>query len=344
MSVNPEAPQFVVIGGGTGNFTVLSGLRPHIGEGLTAVVGMADDGGSTGVLRDERGVLPPGDVRQCLVALSNSPQETRDFFNHRLSKGKTENSGLAGHTIGNIMIAGAQEMMDGDINAALDMVGRVFDIKGRVIPATVDDRRLRLTTVDGEVIEGEHVAEESSIPSLRGAKVGFDVEPTKINERAEAAIKEADLVVIAPGDLYTSIAPALAVRGMREALKASQGVVQVANLMNRERHTAGFSVSTHASEIERIVGEPVLGHVIYNTEEPDKETLARYAGQGEYLVEADLDELARATYHAIGKPLLSHAEVKLDPNDAIAATRSLIRHDPQKVAHALLGVYYGEIV
>lgn len=344
MSEAHEMPQFVVIGGGTGNFTVLSGLKPHVGEGLTAVVGMADDGGSTGVLRDERGVLPPGDIRQCLVALSNSPQETREFYNHRLTEGKSGSGGLAGHTVGNLMIAAAQEIKGGDMNAALDMIGRIFDIQGQVLPATLDDRRLRLTTVDGEIIDGEHAAEENNTPSLFGAKVGFDTEPTDINERAEAAIKEADMVVIAPGDLYTSIAPALAVRGMKEALQATRGVVQVANLMNRHRHTAGFTVSTHASEIERIVGTPVLDHVIYNNEQPNEATLARYANEGEFAVEADLDTLAHATYKAIGKSLLSHAEVKLDPTDTLAATRSLIRHDSKRVAHALMELYHGGMV
>lgn len=344
MSTTHESPQIVVIGGGTGNFTVLSGLKHHVGEGLTAVVGMADDGGSTGALRDEYGVLPPGDIRQCLVALSNASQETRDLINYRIPKGMSEGGGLSGHTLGNLLIASAQQIKGGDMNAALDMLGKTFDLRGQVLPATLADRRLRLTTVDGEVIDGEHTVEENDTPSLKGAIVGFDKDPTPINERAEAAITEADMVVIAPGDLYTSIAPALAVRGMREALRKARGVVQVANLMNRNRHTAGFTVSDYANETQRIAGAPILTHLLYNSERPDDDTLHRYAGQREFPVGVDVDVLSEATYHAIGRPLLSHAEVVVDPNDAIGASRSLIRHDPQKVAHALLGIYYGEIV
>jgi uncharacterized cofD-like protein len=311
---------------------------------LTAVVGMADDGGSTGTLRDEYGVLPPGDIRQCLVALSNASEETRELINYRIPKGMSKGSGLSGHTLGNLLIASAQQVKGGDMNAALDMLGKTFDLRGQVVPATVADRRLRLTTVDGEVIDGEHTVEESDIPSLRGATVGFDKEPTPINERAEAAIKEADMVVIAPGDLYTSIAPALAVRGMREALKKAPGVVQVVNLMNRNRHTAGFTVSDYASETQRIAGATILSHVLYNSERPDDETLARYAGEGEYPVGVDMHVLSQEGYRALGRSLLSRTEVVVSPDDAIASTRSLIRHDPQKVAHALLGIYYGEIV
>lgn len=344
MSATHESPQIVVIGGGTGNFTVLSGLKHHVGEGLTAVVGMADDGGSTGILRDELGVLPAGDIRQCLVALSGASQETRKLMNHRFDEDGTGVSGLAGHTFGNILIATAQREKQGDMIAALDMLGKILDIKGQVLPATTADRRLKLTTVEGEVINGEHVAELNNTPSLMGATIGFDKEPTPIHERAEAAIKEADMVVIAPGDLYTSIAPALAVRGMREALMATRGVVQVANLMNRNRHTAGFSVSDYANEVERIAGAPILQHVLYNSERPDEAMLARYAGEGEYPVGVDSHELSHAHYKAIGKSLLSRAEVVIESGDSLKKTRSLIRHDPRKVAHALLGIYYGEIV
>ena len=346
MAETIDGPNIVVIGGGTGNFTVLSGLKQAVGEGLTAVVGMADDGGSTGALRDEYGILPPGDIRQCLVALSDMPDEARELVNYRLPKGMTEGSSLAGHTTGNLLITSAQQIAErqgGTMNEALDMMGRFFRITGQVVPATLDDRRLRLETVDGQIIEGEHAAEEADIASLKGVKVGFDRDPTDINERAEAAIERADMVVIAPGDLYTSIAPALAVRGMREALQRASGVVQVANLMNRNRHTVDFTVSDHAAEIERISGAPILSHVIYNNQPPTKFRLQRYAGEGEYPVEVDAAVLKTAHYRAIGKPLLSEAEVELDPNDAIAATRSLIRHDPKKIANALLAVYYGNM-
>lgn len=331
-----ETPNIAVIGGGTGNFTVLSGLKPEVGEGLTAIVSMADDGGSTGQLRDEYGVLPPGDIRQCLVALSNASQEMRDLINYRIPKGITETGGLSGHTIGNLLIAAEQRLSDGDMNLALDRLGRIFDIEGRVLPVTLADRRLRVTTLGGRVIEGEHAVEEDQSYSLQGARVGFDKEPTPINERAEAAIAEADMVVIAPGDLYTSIAPALAVQGMREALKGARRVVQVANLMNRHRHTVGFTVADHAAEVERIVGAPVLDTVIYNTQQPNARTLRRYAKEGEYPLGVSAAELAAAHYQALGRPLLSGAQVKLDASDELAASRSLIRHDAQKMAKVLL--------
>lgn len=335
--MSAESPQFVVIGGGTGNFTVLSGLKSHGIENLTAVVGMADDGGSTGVLRDEYGVLPPGDIRQCLIALSDAPQSTRETLQHRFEEGV-----LKGHVVGNVLITAALEIgaKKGDLNAAYDNLNDTFRIKGRVLPATLDDRRLRVTTLDGQVIDGEHAVEETKISSLRGAKVGFTVDPTSLNERAEAAIKEADMVIIAPGDLYTSIAPALAVRGMKGALRDTRQVVQVANLMNRNHHTVGFSVSDYASEIERIVGMPVLDHVLYNTEQPHADALQRYAAEKKYLVGIDERALKRAAYEAIGRPLLSHIEAAPSSADALAQSRSLVWHDQGKIARSLLGIYW----
>jgi uncharacterized cofD-like protein len=339
---SPEgSQQIIVIGGGTGNFTVLSGLKEEVvGDGLTAIVGMADDGGSTGRLRDEYGVLPPGDVRQCLVALSNSPEDTRKLFSHRFSSGKSSSPGLEGQNVGNIILT-ALEQTTGNFSEAIAAAGRILDIKGRVLPATSEDRRLVITTTDGQVIRGEHEAEESIIKDLRGARVDFD-QPTNINPEAEAAIKSADLVVIAPGDIYTSIAPALAVRGMREALKASDGAaIHIANLMNRDHHTVGFTVSDHAAEVERIAGVEFLDVVLYNTDKPTEEVLRRYAvTEGELPVEVDETALKGAHYRAMGRRLLSRNLVQLDPSDALATSRSLIRHDPKRLANAIMALYY----
>lgn len=332
----------VVIGGGTGNSTVLAGLKPWVGEGLTAIVNTFDDGGGTGKLRDEYAdMLAVGDLRQCLRALSNSPAEELALLDHRFHAGSS-GLGLHGQTLGNLFLAAASQQSGGNFAEALKLVSRMYNITGTVLPASHDNRRLKITSVDGQVIEGEHAAEVADIPSLKGATVGFDKQPTRISEEAEIAIAEADLVVLAPGDLYTSLAPCLAVEGMREALTGAHAVVLVTNLMNRSRHTAGFTALDYAQEYERIIGaDGVIDRVLYNTAAPDPNALKAQERIGSSLVKADPVALNAAGYVPVGKDLLSHSAVPLDPNDELAGTRSVIRHDPERVAHALMAVYFG---
>jgi len=332
-----NSPRIVTIGGGTGNFTVLSGLKPLLDNSLTAIVSMVDDGGSTGLLRDQYGVLPAGDIRQCLVALSESPQAVRQLFNHRFPKGLNETSkDLSGQNFGNLCLLAA-EQITGDITSAVKLAGSMLAISGQVIPVTGDDRRLVITTVDGQVIEGEHQAELTELPSLRGAEISFDKNPTEVNPKAAQAIRQADVVVIVPGDLYTSIAPALAVQGVQEALQKVPCIIQVANLMNRSRHTANFSVADHAAEVERIAGIK-LDYVLYNTEAPTEEALKIYARDGEFPVAVNQTEFAQATYQAIGKPLLSKTALQSHPDDPLANNRSLVRHSSPQVAKAILEI------
>lgn len=329
-------PKITVIGGGTGNFTVLSGLKPLVGEGLTAVVNMADDGGSTGELRDRHGVLPAGDARQCLVALSNESDEMRALFNTRFSE--TDGFGPTPHNFGNLLFLAA-ERATGSYKGALDLAGRILNITGKVVPVTHDNRRLVITTTDGNVIYGEHSAEKTHVPSLQGANVAFDKNPTQISPEAEASIKESDLTVIAPGDLYTSIAPALAVRGMYEALSSTR-VLMVTNIMNRPRHTFGFDAATHAAEVERIVGGPVLNYLLTNSEEPSQDDIRRYEEEeGEILVPV-IKENFSPHYKVFTRHLLSNETIEKNPNDKLANTRSLVRHSPAKVGRGIMTVLY----
>lgn len=332
----------VVIGGGTGNSTVLHGLKPWVGDGLTAIVNTFDDGGGTGRLRDEYDdLLAVGDLRQCLRALSNSPQEELALLDHRFHEGSHGDLGLHGQTLGNLFLAAASQQSGGNFAEALNLVSRMYNITGHVLPASHDNRRLRITTADGQVIEGEHAAEMAAIPSLKGAQVGFSTMPTRISEEAERAIGEADLVVLAPGDLYTSLAPCLAVEGMREALQDANAVVLVANLMNRSRHTAGFSVLDYAQEYERIIGaNGVIDRILYNTADPDPDALELQRRIGSTVVTADPAALTAAGFIPVGKDLLSRSTAVIDPNDQLADTRSTIRHDPERVAHALMAEYF----
>ncbi|HEX3568686.1 MAG TPA: gluconeogenesis factor YvcK family protein [Candidatus Saccharimonadales bacterium] len=320
--------RIVVIGGGTGSFALLQRLKAHF-VNITALVAMADDGGSTGVLRDELGVLPPGDVRQCLVALSESPK-VRDLFNYRFSEGT-----LSGHSFGNLFLT-ALEKLTGNFAEAVETASEVLNVRGKVVPITLDNVRLVLHAANGFRVRGEgkidvmHFADGDKRPQL-------SLEPrAQINPDAKAAILDADMIVIAPGDIYTSLGPLLIVDGVAEALAAAKAtIVYVCNLVVKPGQTTGFHVSDFASEIERFAGGPVLDHVLYNTAQPPKELFERYARESEYLVEPDGAALRQAHYQAHGAPLIAAMTAARQRGDVLAAHRSLIRHDSEAVAQFL---------
>lgn len=323
----------VVIGGGTGSFTLLSGLKNYT-HNITALVNMVDDGGSTGQLRDELGVLPAGDVRQCLVALSTSPK-VRDLFNYRFDEGS-----MKGHAFGNLFMA-ALEKMTGNFTEAVKVAGEVLNIRGRVEPITFDNITLVTRLADGTVVRGQHEAESLIIPV--GERPWLDLEPTaRINPQARQAILSADLVVIAPGLLYGSLAPALLVSGVTRALAETKAKkVYVCNLVNKPGQTDEFTVADYASEIERFAGVK-LDHVLYNNHRPSQELIDRYAKDGELLVEWNKEELKKRHFYASGKRLIAD-EVWENTNaasDPLAAQRSLIRHDADRVARELMRIYF----
>jgi uncharacterized cofD-like protein len=318
-----------VIGGGTGNSTVLAGLKPWARENLTAIVNTFDDGG-----------IAVGDLRQCARAMSNLHPDSLHVLEDRFGLGSgLSDMNVDGQTVGNLIFEKAHQSFAGDPERIIAAYSDIYQVVGKVLPVSHDSRRLRITLPDGNIIDGEHNAEETEISSFRGSIIGFDMDDTDISPEAEAAIAEADMVVLAPGDLYTSLAPTLVVRGMREALSKATAVVQVSNLMNRNRHTVGFSVLDYAAEYERIIGARVIDRVLYNTADPDAEALAAQAEEGSYKVRVNEDELTKAGISAVGKDLISRNKVILGAHDKLAHTRSQIRHDPAKVAHALVGIF-----
>lgn len=320
-------PHIVVLGGGTGSFTLLSGLKT-LTPNITALVNMADDGGSTGVLRDELGVLPPGDVRQCLVALSESPQALRDLFTFRFPK----DSSFAGHSVGNLFLS-ALEMMSDNFGDAVEIASEVLKITGRVIPITLTKVTLHMATQDG-VVRGQHIV--SKTPLLEGERAKLWLSPrAKLNPAAKQAIEAADLIVIAPGDLYGSLVPTVLVEGVAEALQSTKApLVYISNLVNKPRQTQDYRVVDYAHEIERFIGAGTIDVVVYNTDTPDAALLEAYALEGEYPVDASSDQFKGVTFSAIGRRLLSRDEHKRDSNDHFIK-RSLIRHDPLLVTNAL---------
>ncbi|MDO4781208.1 MAG: YvcK family protein [Candidatus Saccharibacteria bacterium] len=331
--MGPIGINIVVIGGGTGSFTLLGGLKKYTHR-ITALVNMVDDGGSTGALRDELGVLPPGDVRQCLVALSSSPK-VRDLFNYRLDEGS-----MKGHAFGNLFMA-ALERMTGSFAEAVETASEVLGVNGRVYPITLDDTKMSMRLKDGTTVNGQYAAESLVIPKHERPWLELSP-PATINPRARQAIIDADLVVIAPGLLYGSLAPALLVRGVTRALaETSAKKVYVCNLVNKPEQTDGFTVADYADEIERFSGVK-LDYVLYNNHRPNKSLIEKYARDGEMLVEWDEAVLAKKHYHASGKRLIAE-EVWTNTNaggDPLAAQRSLIRHDADRVARELMRIYF----
>ena len=323
--------KIVVIGGGTGSFTLLTGLKEYT-TSLTALVNMADDGGSTGMLRDELGVLPPGDVRQCLVALSDAPK-LRDLFNYRFEEGT-----LKGHAFGNLFLT-ALEKMTGDFAEGVEVASEVLNVSGRVEPITLSNVTLMAETEEHGKIKGEYLIGETNLGEAR-PKMWLEPE-ADVNPQALMAIEEADIIVIAPGNLYGSLAPALIVPGVGEALAKSQAFkVYVCNLVTKPGQTDGYGVNDFVEEIERLAGQKFLDAVLFNTRQPSKELLEKYAGAGELAVEYDTDELSAASYHAYGADLLAGTVWQnTSKSDPMAAARTLIRHDPIVVARSIVDLY-----
>ncbi|CAN5441579.1 hypothetical protein BH10BAC4_BH10BAC4_09900 [soil metagenome] len=324
--------RIAVIGGGTGSFTMLSGLKHH-SKRLAAIVSMADDGGSTGVLRDELGALPPGDVRKCLVALSDTPK-IRDLFEYRFEAGT-----LSGHSFGNILLT-ALEKVTGSFAEAVSTASEILRINGMVIPATLDDVRLKMEWADESVIlQGEGVIDANYFShDPRNANLSLVPNP-KPNPLAITAIEDADIVVITPGDLYTSLGPLLCIDGIGQALNNTKALkVYISNLVTKDGQTAGFTVSDHAAEIERFAGFNFIDYVIYNDQKPIEAVAERYEEEKAYLVHIDTDVLQKKHYKAVGGEFLGDIAEK-GKNDTIKVTRGFIRHDSDAIARTVMEIY-----
>jgi uncharacterized cofD-like protein len=323
-----DGPTIVTLGGGTGSFVLLSGLRRYV-RNLTAIVAMSDDGGSTGILRDELGVLPPGDVRQCLVALSRSPR-LRDLFNYRFDKGR-----LQGHSFGNLFLTALADVT-GSFEEAVHEAATILSIEGNVIPVTTHDVRLVATLDDGTQIVGQH---NLNSRKLQLGKLCLSLEPkAEVNPNAAGAIRCADMVVVGPGSLYASVIPHFLVNGMGDALLGSSArKVFIAPLMNKTEHTGGFKVHDYVQEVERYVGGPVFDYVMFNTTLPPPQVLERYEEEGEP-VGFDCQAMAQAHYTPIGEDLLSRSLAQLTKGDPLR--RTLIRHDSDRLARRLMQLYW----
>jgi uncharacterized cofD-like protein len=316
----------VTIGGGTGSFVVLSGLKNYEID-LNAIVTMMDSGGSTGKLRDQLGVLPPGDLRQALVALSEASDIWRKLFTYRFEVGD-----LKGHNFGNIFLSAIEKITDSN-QEAIDRAADILQTSGRVIPITFDKCTLCAEYEDGSVIEGESNIDENEKAGIRIRNI-FLKPPANINLEAKRALERANVLIFGPGDLYTSILPNLLVSGVRETLRYVKAKkVFVVNLMTKVGQTEGFKVSDFINEIEKYLGEGSLSYVVVNSKKPSDDLINRYKEVDKVLpVEDDVGGTYRRAKIIRANILSDYAYDKSSSDDL---KRSLIRHDPDKLAKVL---------
>lgn len=331
MTQKHPLPRVVCIGGGTGTFVVLNGLKQYPVD-LSAIVTMADSGGSNKRIRDEFGLLPTSDIRQCFVALADENGASglmRQLFMYRFEKGQ----GIAGMTFGNLYFAALSDIL-GSQAEAIRQTRKVLRIKGKVIPVSYTDTNLSARYEDGHVVEEEHLIDE---PEHDGTLTIEEVSLSpKANASVEAltAIRQADLIVLGPGDLYTSLIPNLLVGGIAEALGRTKAtIVYVLNLMTKYGQTYQYAASDHMKALEQYVGKHIDA-VLINTGVISARALTVYAKSHEVPVRDDLvDKKPYRLYHA---KLVSDTLVTKSKSDALV--RSLIRHDSTKLASALLHI------
>lgn len=307
----------VTIGGGTGSYVVLRGLKQFPLE-ITAVVSMFDSGSSSGILRDEFGVLPPGDVRRCLVALSDGARAEilRELFNYRFEGG----TALKGHSFGNLFLVALSSIYGGDIEG-IRKASELLDLKGTVLPVSLNKSDLHAILENGEEIVGEtNIDIPKHDGSVKIQKVFLDP-PADLFEEAGKALRNADLIIIGPGDPYTSVIPNLLVRGMSEALRESRAKkIVVTNLMSKWGETHGFGAADMARELLAYSGLEKFDYAICNTAPMDPALVAAYEKERKYPIRCDdtLDAYAR---QVIRGDFFSEADIA--------------RHDSEKIARVI---------
>ncbi len=310
-----KGPHIVVIGGGTGLSCLLRGLKLY-SSNITAIVTVADDGGSSGKIRDELGILPPGDIRNTLVALADTEPLMERLFQYRFSWGE----GLSGHSFGNLFIA-AMTDITGDFETAIHQFGKVLAVGGIVLPSTLEAVRLKAVYTDGSEIIGE-----SQIPKQGKSIEQISLVPQYIDPLPEAlkAIAAADLIVLGPGSLYTSIIPNLLVNKISDALLSSQALkVYVCNMMTQPGETDNMSASAHIKAIFKHTDQQkIFDYVLLNNERLTGLQARKYSAQNSYPIKLDIEQVKQLGVTPVCAPLLDRSE--------------LVRHDSAGLARELI--------
>jgi len=313
-----RGPRIVAIGGGTGLSNLLRGLK-HYSANITAIVTVADDGGSSGRLRREMGVQPPGDIRNCLTALAREEKLLTELFRYRFRAGE----GLTGHNFGNLFLTAMTDITGGDFEKAIQASSKVLDVQGRVLPATLSDVQLWAEFADGRRVEGE-----SKIPEAQGHIVRIGCTPPNPPALPSAlqAIEQADYIIIGPGSLYTSVIPNLLVPELAEALQRSVApCIYVCNIMTQPGETDGYTVSDHLQAIDRACGSPLFDTVLVQKSSPSPSACDRYLQEGSVPVILDKPAVRDLGRNIVVAPIMTE-----DP------LTHAVRHDPKRLAQVLI--------
>ncbi|MDP2941446.1 MAG: YvcK family protein [Candidatus Omnitrophota bacterium] len=312
-----RGPKIVAVGGGTGLSVLLSGLKEYTSN-ISAIVTVADDGGSSGRLRQQFDILPPGDIRNCLVALADAPALMRELFQFRFNG----NSEFSGHSFGNLFIT-VMTQLTGDFEKAIKETSNVLALRGQVIPSTLDKVTLLARHSDGSITMGEE-----KIPKANKPIASVCLEPGHPQAAPDAvrAIEEAQIIILGPGSLYTSITPNLLIKEIAQAIASTSATkVYVCNAMTQPGETDGYSASDHIRALITHAHPRVLDYCIVNTGEIPQETLRRYAQENSYVVVNDRKKIEDMGYRVI-------------EDDITKVEDSVIRHDQEKLARVILGL------
>lgn len=312
-----RGPRIVAVGGGTGLSMLLSGAK-NITNNLTAIVSVGDDGGSSGRLREEMGILPPGDIRHCITALADDEDLVNKLFKYRFTNGE----GLEGHSFGNLFLTALYDIT-GDMVSAVRASSRVLSIRGRVLPATLDDMKLVAEMEDGRIIHGE-----STIPEAHGKIKRLFTEPANCKALPDViqAIRDAELIILGPGSLYTSVIPNLLVKEIsEEIIKSKAKKIYVCNIMTQPGETDNYTVSDHLKALIQHAGSnKIVDAVLVNDYLPDN-LAGKYQEAGSYPVKLDVPEVKKLGIKIFAKKLIQNSK------------EGLVRHSSTRVARA---VYY----
>ena len=315
-----RGPRIVVIGGGTGLSVLLRGLKEYTSN-LTAIVSVADDGGSSGRLRDQFGILPPGDLRNCLVALADTEPVMESLFNYRFHCGE----GLEGHNLGNLLITALTDL-SGNMETAINQISKVLAIRGRVLPATLDNVVLAAELSDGSTLKGETVVSKTDKPINKAFLIPENCSPLP---EALEALNEADAIILGPGSLYTSVIPNLLVPGIVEAIQKSTALkIYVCNVMTQYGETRDYTAADHLQALYRHSAPDLVDYIVVNDQDVPEPYRERYAAVGAVPVEIDRVRLQKMNVKIVAAPLIRQGDY--------------IRHDSQKLAGQIVNLILGK--
>ena len=316
--VHVGGPKIVVIGGGTGLSTMLRGLKLYTNN-ITAIVTVGDDGGGSGKLRADLGMLPPGDIRNCILALADTEPIMEDLLQYRFTEGT-----LKGQSFGNLFLAAMDGISD-NFEAAVQKMSSVLAVTGKVLPVTLDDMKLIAELENGNIVEGESIIPDEVIKQKSKIK-NLKIEPEKAKPLLDAlmAISEADAIVMGPGSLYTSIIPNLLVEDIAECINKSDAIkIYISNVMTQPGETDDFTVSDHIKTLMKYSGKNSVEYVIANNGTIPKDIEERYLSEGSKLVELDYDNI-------------KDLGVKVVETDLVKITKGYVKHDSEYLAQVLM--------